>query len=227
MSYLASPNYKIAQYQEIIWRTEKAMERLEEFGKPTTKIEIIQEGRKFNYELQFTECNPVTIREGMEVHPNILIKASHDGMWEYQINSGAIVSVCTNGLVVGEAAYTEKRKHLQNLSIEAITDSMENSMQAFSEETGIWKKWAESQLTAPEWGDIQEKLPFGKKQLPAVLSTKLDGAGYSIDEYLKTHDGPNKWDLMMASTQYLRDVDSPLVRINKTNQVTQVLHSLN
>jgi hypothetical protein len=227
LSYLASPNYKIVQYQEIIWRTERAMERLEEFGAPTPHIEIIQQGRKFNYELKFKDCDPVKIRDGHEVHPNIMIKASHDGMWEYQINSGAIAFVCTNGLVVGESAYMEKRKHLTGLNIEAIADTMEKSMEAFSTETGIWKQWAERQLTAPEWAEVQEDLPFGKKQLPAVLSTRLDGAGYSLNEYLKDHDGPNVWDLLMASTQYLRDVDSPLVRINKTNQVTSVLHSLN
>jgi len=227
LSYIASPNYKIVQYQEIIWRTEKAMERLEEFGKPTPKIEVLQEGRKFNFEMKFTECDPVTIREGQEVHPNIMIRASHDGMWQYNPMAGAIVFACTNGVVVGKAAYMENRKHLTGLNIEAITDKIEDCMGAFSEETGIWKTWAERQLTAPEWADIQEKLPFGKKQLPAVLSTKLDGLGYSLDEYLKTHEGPNQWELGMAATQYLRDVDSSIVRISKTDQVFDVLHSLN
>jgi hypothetical protein len=225
LSYVASNEYKIAQYEEIIWNTEKAMAKLEEYGKPTVDINVFQDGGKFLCKMTFNECDPIEIREGQTIKPNITIKSSHDGMWAPETNAGAFVLVCSNGLTVGKVAYHNKQKHLiGTLSISQIAENLHKDMLAFADETGIWKRWADRQLTAPEWADVQEKLPFGKRQLPEVLALPMDGVGYSLSQSMESGAMPNLWDVYMASTQYLRDVDSDMVRVNKTEQVTNLLH---
>jgi hypothetical protein len=227
LAYVASDvsnrKYEILQYEEIIWHAEKAMAKLEEYGTPTANIQLLQDGNKFIFELKFNECAPITIREGQQVTPNIKIKSSHDGMWEPSFTGGAIVLVCTNGLTIGKSAFSDKKKHGLGLSISAMVENMKIGMMEFADETGIWKHWAERQLTAPDWVEIQEKLPFGKKQLPEVLALPMDGVGYSLNETTKGNVPPNLWDVAMASTQYLRDLDSPIVRMTKTDQVMNLL----
>lgn len=226
LSYVASDEYKIAPYEKIIWETERAMSKLEEYGKPTVGIEILQDGRKLLCKMSFNECDPIEIREGQTIKPNITIKSSHDGMWEFGTTAGAVVLVCTNGLTVGKVAYHNKQKHLTGLSISEIAENLHKDMLAFADETGIWKNWADRQLTAPEWEDVQEKLPFGKRQLPEVLALPMEGVGYSLSQSMEGGALPNLWDVAMASTQYLRDVNSTIVRVNKTEDVMNLLHKI-
>jgi hypothetical protein len=226
ISYIATDSYKVVPYEEIVWRAEKAMEQLEEFGKPSVKIDILQEGKKFIYKATFNECPPTVIREGHEIQPNISFRSSHDGMWELSTLAGAAVLVCSNGLIIGKTAYNNKQKHLTGLSIKEIVANVKQGMIAYSEETGVWKQWAERQLEEPEFVDLTEKLPFGERYLEGVMNTVMDGVGVSLNKMLTEGKRPTVWDTYMAATQFLRDVDSPMVQIIKTEQVTNVLHSM-
>jgi len=225
LAYVASDEYEIVQYEELLWRTTRAMEKLEEYGSPTIDINILQDGRKLDMKLTFNECDPVEIREGQVIQPTIDIKSSHDGQWELGTVAGAVVLVCTNGLTVGKVAYKNKQKHMTGLTVSGMVENMKGDMLAFADETGIWKRWADRQLTAPEWADVQEKIPFGKRQLPEVLALPMDGVGYSISQSMEGGKLPNLWEILMSSTQYLRDIDSPIVRMNKTEQISNLLHS--
>lgn len=118
-----------------------------------------------------------------------------------------------------------KKKHRQNLEVSNVLNTIMIGMSGYAEQIGIWQEWAHTALKAEEVETTWEQLPFGNDYKELIKALPSAQHNKTLDQYL-TEGSLTVWDFHGLLTQFLSSsqVESEIVRLEKTEKVAQVFH---
>lgn len=198
---ICSDLYQIIPYEDIISMVETTVKNLPEFGKIEINPVIIHNGEKMLIKAKFVETE-YEIKKGDIVNPQIVIRSSYDLGWKLVAAFGAFRLVCSNGMTVGKVFSKFARRHTVSLDPELLIKSIQEGMIGYSEQTGLWKEWANKKLTNDMYDVLWEALPFsdGEKEKIELLSEAATGLVFGDPISRKA---ATMWDFNSVLTQYI------------------------
>ena len=222
---ICSDLYQIVPYEDIIKMVETTAKHLPEFGKIEITPQIIGAGEKMLIKAKFVDTE-YEIKKGDVVNPQITIRTSYDLGWKLIAAFGAFRLVCSNGMTVGKIFSKFAKRHMVSLNPELLTKSIQEGMVNYSEQTGLWQKWANKKLTNDMYETLWEALPFsdGEKerieQLPEVATGLIFGDPVS-------RKVASVWDFNSALTQYItHEVKSDVRKVELEASVANAFESI-
>ena len=224
----ASEQYKIAPFEVCVHNLETALmeAELKEFGHADIQIKTMECGAVMKATVKFPDID-FTVRDGDTVKPQAEMYASHDKSKSVASAFGAEQLICTNGLVAFVLQKKISQKHRQNLDVPSITAQLMVGLTEFSEQIGLWKRWAEKELNASEWDTLQEALPFGKEYAEKVLTLPQTSTGNTIRGLLEKNNKINMWDAHSIVTQFVtHEVTADRAQFKYGNEVAAAFHNI-
>lgn len=213
--------YRPVYHELVIKNLEDAAAKLPEFGKPEIKVSLLDEGAKLRVNLMFPEVDHV-IKTGDVLHPNADVLSSYDLGWKYRFDFGAFRLVCSNGLKVGEVFESYKKRHLTSLDPNILSDSLNAGMLRFSEQTDLWKKWADQKVLPELYENMWEELPFSKPEREKIENLRSAGSGLMIPAALRSGE-LTMWDAYNVMTQFAtHEIKSELRQIDIGPKIARV-----
>lgn len=178
---ILSKKYQLVKHEDAIEMVEEAIEKSPEYGKYDKQITFPSKGGKMHATYIFPEVE-VPVTSGDSINPKIEIFNSYDGQWRFNIIFGAFRLVCSNGLVIGEKVFQYQAKHFSTFDEMIVKKTLKESMDAFSEQTQIWKTWVNKVLAPDQYEQIMEQLPLGKKQRKEIRTEVEVSSGISLEQ---------------------------------------------
>jgi hypothetical protein len=156
---IASDEYKLVHHESVIAKVAEAVGNLPEFGTPCWNLRLPAAGAKMVLEVKFPEVK-YEVRVGDIINPKISVRQSYDLQWKMRSDFGAYRVVCSNGLTIGEKVFTYVNRHISTLDVGLMVEGIQTGMERFSENIGLWKKWADKKVLPSAYDTIWEELPF-------------------------------------------------------------------
>jgi len=182
---IVTDRYQVIPYQQTLSLVEEALNYCPEFGTPVRKIDLLDDGGKMRVQYQFPDVK-VDIGQGDMVNPTLDIHTSYDTGWSWWMDMGAYRWVCSNGMFVGKRVCFFKHKHTTGLNPQIICNKLKGSLDRFSDEMDVWKKWADRLLTPTEYeqtlGAMSTNGGFGKKAVEAIGEEVEAGSGVRVND---------------------------------------------
>jgi len=164
---IVSKNYKLVKHEQAIETVLSAVKEAPEFGKFTTDINIIDDGRKMTAELKFHETK-FEIANGDFINPTINIRNSYDCSWKYVVMFGAFRLVCSNGLTIGQRFARYIKLHTQSLNQENVKRVLLKGMEEYSDQTKLWERWVDQVTTQNEYERVMTNIGLNKKETQLI-----------------------------------------------------------
>jgi hypothetical protein len=115
------------------------------------------------------------------LHPQIEVFNSYDSGWSRKIFFGAYRLVCTNGLTIGERAFSYRTRHDTSFRQEDVKDTLIMAMERFSDQQRIWESWV-NKITMPDQYDkVISALPLSNKDVEAIGKEVEISSGITMD----------------------------------------------
>lgn len=164
-----SDGYRLVQHEEGIVLLQDAIKKNPEFGKAKYDVKLFDEGRRAKITARFPEVEfPVTKKPGDVTNPTLEYFNSYDGGWAEKVILGAYRLVCKNGLVVGKKFFTQSIVHKGESESDRFLEGIDQAMDNFSMQVGLWKEWANRKLSTDEINSGVS--PFSKRQREEILT---------------------------------------------------------
>ena len=194
-----------------------------EYGTPQVNMHFYGLGEKGRAVITFPEVK-LEIRSGDAVNPRLLGQNSYDRSWLYNTSFGAMQVVCTNGMVAFRVRDSVSKRHIGEVGVEAMKVIMGESMEAFSDQVGLWKSWAELALPFGEgFEKVVEALPFSENERAKMMELPLMGRDTTLVELQRARKA-TVWDLHSAATQFAtHEVRSDLRKVELEDRIATVL----
>lgn len=215
---ICSDNYQLVYHEQVICDVLRATEKLPELGTPVIEPIFIDDGRKAKFHFLFPDVKyEVAIGTPYQsaLAPQFLALNSYDLGWEFSVKAMARQQVCSNGMFALKAMGHVRGRHNQSLDVGNLVDQIEQTIEGFSEQIGLWNDWSQKMLTAPEFAELVEALPFGGKYSEQILQLPIIGEGKSLNEKIDGK-GVTLWDVHNAVTQFVEhEIGSEVVKLDK------------
>jgi hypothetical protein len=222
-------NYKLIPHEVVVARVASAIRKVEGFGQPTKPsvalIDPTQDETKPGARLLVSLSWPESIREfkGRQVCPSISVKSSYDLGWDFRLMFRAIVQVCTNGMVAYKIMQTLHSRHRLSLDIENLLGQLTEGMGQYEMQVTAWEKWAETDLTPPQFKRLWDKFPFGKRYEEKVMELTIKGPNVSLKEMVLTKS-INAYYVYAAATQFItHEIQSPVAAEEYSEEVAKAM----
>ncbi len=222
----ASDQYKIAPHEEAILALEEMLKELD--GSYTDEAPIIEpavfnQGAKMTVNVRFPGAEYPVGPNQEKVQVMVEMRNSYDLGWEFMIRFKAHQKICSNGMYGMKEMQRISKKHRLNLNPGKLVKEVSTYMDRFSEQIGMWDKWAQKKLTENGIGEIFEALEFSEKRIEEVKLLPMTGRNESMDSLFKKDD-LTLWDVNSAITQFVtHEIESDMVRIDLGEKTAKVL----
>lgn len=215
--------YQIVYHEEIIYNVEQSMAKLPEYGKPEIKVHLLADGGKLRIAVKFPEVQyDINPKVGDIINPSVDIFSSYDLGWKYGGSFGAFRLSCSNGAKVGILFDSFKKRHLTTLDPIELIDTVGKGMLKFSEQTDLWRKWAEEKLLADEYTQMWEELPFSAPEKEKIEMLE-EAATHLLLPAALEQNILTRWDFFNVVTQYAtHGIKSEIRRIEILPAITKV-----
>lgn len=160
---IMSDRYKLIKHEEVIEAVQEAFKANTEYGVPTENITFLKDGARMRTKYTFPEIS-VNVGNDSGLHPSVEILNSYDGGWRLNVLFGAFRLVCSNGLVIGEKVLHERRLHVGEIDPMYIKEVLNQGMETFSIQKGIWDTWVDRNIEENEKQKLIDELGFSDKQ---------------------------------------------------------------
>jgi hypothetical protein len=135
------------------------------------------------------------------VAPSLHVFNSYDTSWPAVVVFGAFRLVCSNGAVVGRRFGSYRKKHLGEFDAQELRGHLDNAIDLFQDELGIWRQWQDIAATPDDYESMVGSLGFGQR-----AESRL-GDLVEIDSNLTIEDMRlrtlSKWNLFNLVTQFI------------------------
>lgn len=223
---ICSDLYQIIHYEDIIKMVETTVKNLPEFGEIEILPQMIGNGEKMLIKAKFIGTE-YEIKKGDVVNPQIAIRTSYDLGWKLVAMFGAFRLVCSNGMTVGKIFSKFAKRHMVSLEPASLTKSIQEGMINYSEQTGLWQKWANKKLTSEMYDTLWEALPFtpGEKEKIEALPEVATGLIFNDPIARKAS---SIWDFHSVLTQYItHEVKSEVRKTELESLVAKTFDTIN
>lgn len=200
---ICSTDYKLVHHEEIIKKVHDACLEIPEYGIPEMKLSLPYEGAKMKLEVKFPEMMK-DIKVGDIIIPKIDIRSSYDLMWKLRNDAGLYRVVCSNGATVPVEgkAFNYINRHVSTLDLSKMIEMMKEGLVLFSEQTDLWKRWANKKVNLEFYNEIWEALPFSENERSKIQELPESGSHLLLPDALKRAE-LTLWDFHSVVTQYV------------------------
>ncbi len=220
-----SDQYQVVPYEDVISLIEEVTSDLPEFGKPTIVPHIFADGGKMKVKATFQDIE-YEIKKGDIVNPKIEVYTSYDLGWKLRSLFGAYRLVCTNGLTVGKLFSKFAKRHMLSLNPEDMKLSIQGGMGIFSEQIGLWKKWAELQIVEELYDGIWKELPMSDGEKVKIEKLPEAGTQLLLPNALEQNQ-LTAWGFYSVVTQFVtHEIKSDIRREEIGPRVTQAFEKV-
>jgi hypothetical protein len=215
--------YKPVSHEEVIFMTEQAVAKLPEFGTPIITPYLLADGGKLRVKVAFPDVvfdiNP---KVGDIVNPNVDVFSSYDLGWKLRGDFGGDRLVCSNGMKVGAIFDSFKKRHLTSLDPTELMDTISNGMGKFSEQTALWRKWAEEKMLPAQYQTMWDELPFSAPEKEKIEMLPEAATHILLPAALKSGE-LTRWNFYNVLTQYAtHNISSEVRRIEIQPAITKI-----
>ena len=169
LSYcIVTDEYKLIQHQEVLDVVAQICAMHPEWGTPERTVWLSPNGGRTKATWRFPEIE-FEIRPGDCINPTIETFSSFDTTLAQYFTLGGFRLVCSNGMVIGKMLAEYRRKHTQGLNLDIAAAQISKGMDIYSNQVGLWKKYAERLATKAEY-TLLEELPFHGSEKERILS---------------------------------------------------------
>ena len=223
---IISKEYHVVTHEEAIASLIDVLPEFPEYGEPEIKTKFIGNGAKMRVVIDFPEAPTITVAKNDPVRVRITGQNSYDLQWEYSVGVEGYVQVCSNGMMGWEALEKYNKKHNSTLMLDQSRFVLGNAMQAFSEQTEIWKLWSTQKLPVATFQHVIDGLPFGERHTEKLMELPIIQKKDTLKN-LGTKGKATLWDVNLAATQFLtHEVESEKVKVDKGKEVAKFLSSI-
>jgi len=217
---IVSPGYQLVKHEDAIETVIQAIDKSPEFGKYDVQTDIFSDGGKMNTKITFPDI-VYDIGKGDPINPTINIKNSYDTGWQYEVRFGAFRLVCSNGLVIGKQFAFYVKKHTQSLNQEVVQQILCKGMEEYSEQTEIWKKWADRVTTSSEYEYTMKELNLTKNEQEVIHQEVEVSSNLMLDD-MKTKS-LSYWMFYNIICQYItHNVQSQIRKVNLETKARKI-----
>jgi hypothetical protein len=221
---IVSNMYGLRSHEEMIHGLMEVCTELPEFGNPDPKVVLLDEGGKMRIDIIFPEVEH-EIRQGDFINPRISAFNSYDLGWKARGHFGAFRLVCSNGLMIGKKWASFAKRHIESLMLSELIDTIRGGMIKFSEETAIWKAWAERQIDHDEYANLWYNLPFSEKEKEKIEELPEQGTRLLLPDALHKNT-LNLWDFNSVVTQFVtHEIESEKRRTDIEPRIARTVES--
>ena len=198
---IVSDRYDLIYHEEVVDTLIKACP--EEFGKPDLKMYCWQNGARFRAEAFFPEMGHFEIVSKDFIRPRVRMYSSYDRSMYYGAEFGAEQEICTNGMTAFKIMDKNRRRHIKGgKGINMVADVLRNCLSNFSDQIGLYKRWAEKKLDLPKMQELVEALPYSENEQKKILTEM--GMMTQGNKTLGELVAPTVWDVNSAATQFAK-----------------------
>lgn len=212
-------NYKTLSHETAFGMILDTLREFPEYGTPSLSPLFLKDGARMIGTIRFPEVQLPIVKDDM-VNPEIQVYNSYDGGWKYEIGFGAYIVKCANGAKVFEKIVQYSRKHSQDVYIPYIREILHEGLKHFSEQTEIWRTWADKTITEAQAHKVIEDMEFGKRETQK-LSQEIELRTGITTENQGTW---NQFVLFMLLTQFItHNVKSEIRKRALATRLSQTL----
>lgn len=195
---IVSDQYKVVTHEEIL---HKLLEGIpEEFGAPKISAKLWYNGARGEFTAVFPEMGKFEV-QGSAIDPKVVLKNSYDRSSNLKFDWGAVEQICTNGLRAFVSKSRGSAKHIEgSVSKLELQQKIQTALGSFSEQHGIWLKWAERKLTEIEVKTVIAELPFTEKEQERLFELPL--MNHNNMPLMDLKSDMTLWAVNSAATQY-------------------------
>ena len=198
---VCSKQYKVVHYEDLIGMVSDVVGKLTAYGEIQICPRVLADGGKMQINLKFPDAKHI-IAKGDGIIPKLSINSSYDLGWRLSGMFGAFRLSCSNGMGTWQNFQRFTRKHLLNLNINDLKDTIVQGFEVFGIQVDEWKKWSQTYIDAAIYKNMWESLPFSEKEKEAIeilpeVTTKL-----TLANILASDKKVSLWNLNAAITQY-------------------------
>jgi hypothetical protein len=197
--------YKMVPHEVIYDKMLSALDKVEEYGKPTVQVSLFDCGAKMELSARF---NDTKVKVGKDqVTPEIGFRNSYDLGWQQSGYGGAYVWRCKNGMFFGHEAFAWKKKHRLNYSVDKQVEVLLSGMGGMSDQFNIWKNWAQIKMdqskTIKLFETCQKNGTISEKQTETILALPETGSGIRLKDIFEDKKDTDLWTVNSVITQWL------------------------
>jgi hypothetical protein len=218
---VCTDEYKILRHEVVIHFVEDSLSHFMD-GDITCCPRLMQDGAKLVMATKFNGRGH-EILKGDNVIPKIEVFNSYDLGWKLNGRWGMWRLRCSNGAGVWERFTSYAKRHLQNLFVEDLRDSIQEGLGLFEEQASMWKEWAETKVDAPTYEKLWVTLPFSKAEKEKIEALPEIGTQLLLPDALYRND-LTLWQLNNVLTQFsTHEIKSEMRRVEIEPQIAKVM----
>jgi hypothetical protein len=219
---ICSEKYKIIPYEDIIHMTEQSVGKIEGYGKIQLCPHTYLDGARMCIGIKFPEMQ-YAIKKVDMITPKIEVFTSYDLSTKLMGRFGAFQLKCTNGMGIWKSFKSFAKRHLQNLFLNELGETISTGMQIFGDQVHQWKLWADMKINLPLYETIWDELPFSAAERIKIEALPEIGTNLVLSKAIQTN-GLDLWSLNSVLTQFAtHEVKSELRRIDLEPTIAQVM----
>ncbi len=159
-----SDQYKMVQHYEALHNSlEAIINGAPEFGKPDVELKFSPYGGKMWAKMMFPQM--INIMEDDPIKPQCIVTNSADLSKRFSIIFGAFRIICSNGMIIPDSRFPDyvliRNLHKQGtLDLDEAIQKMMVGFESFSETIGLWKEYAQLEITKSRMTGILEDAKF-------------------------------------------------------------------
>jgi len=210
---ICSERYKIVPYEDIIHMVEKTVSGLTDYGKVLVCPHTYLDGARMCTTINFPDMKHL-IKKVDAITPKIEVFTSYDLSTKLKGRFGAFQLTCSNGAGIWKSFKAFAKRHLQNLFLSDLGETISSGMSLFGEQVNQWKIWAEKRVSPELYEGIWDELPFSKAERVKIEGLKQIGSGLLLPKAIEAKD-LDLWTLSSVLTQFAtHEVKSELRRFD-------------
>jgi hypothetical protein len=224
---IASNEYKLVRHEEIVKQVHDACLEIPEYGIPEMKISLPYSGAKMILDVKFPEMMK-DIKVGDTIVPKISVRSSYDLQWKLRSDGGLYRVICSNGAMapVKGKAYSYINRHVSSLDLNLMIDTIKEGLILFSEQSELWKKWAEAKISNEVYSEIWEALPFSPAEKGKMEELPETGSKLFLPAALQREE-LTLWDMHSVVTQFVtHNIESENRKADLEPQVAKVFDNV-
>jgi predicted metal-binding transcription factor (methanogenesis marker protein 9) len=194
-------NYQTLPHEHAFEMVMETLKGFPEYGTPTINPIFLKDGARMIGKVRFPEVNLPIVKDDY-VQPEIQVYNSYDGGWSFEIGFGAYMVTCANGAKVFEKMVQFRKKHYQNVFyMEEIKNILNEGLKKFSDQTEIWRAWADKKITEAQAQKVIEEMQFGKRETQKLVEEVEMRSGLTLKDHGRVYY--NKLLLFFLLTQLI------------------------
>ena len=220
---ICSDRYKIIHFEDIVHMVENSVGKLTDYGRIQVNPHTYLDGARMKIGISFPEMKFDVLKKVDAITPKVEVFTSYDLSTKLMGKFGAFQLKCTNGMGIWKGMKAFAKRHLQNLFLNELGETISEGMKIFGDQVNQWRLWSERSIPKTLYDNVWDELPFSKTEREKIESLTEIGTNLVLKKAIEANS-LNLWSLNSVLTQFAtHNVKSELRRIALEQDIAKVM----